>query len=270
AGQYTRLFDYLRTGREGAGHYAYYHSDVHFLGVEMRAYETPTRHEVWVELTAAQRDRLREAFYSSLSALPSGQFVLLESFLEHAAFGPHNPLNLGLEPGRVKVYVSGVPVPPTQAQRESAGRRCLGDLIRTKLLPLGCLLGGADESGRPCIARHARLDAYFGRAVPADQMAGSAGTAGAARVVVQPDFSVVVIGLNPTASAELAPFCERAAGRTVQGLLQLRITRAGVVNGVASGLSGEEIIERLQRHASVPVPANVLHDVREWAGWVRP
>jgi hypothetical protein len=51
--------------------------------------------------------------------------------------------------------------------------------------------------------------------------------------------------------------------------LQLRITRAGVVNAVASGLSGEEIVERLQRHASVPVPANVLHEVREWAGWVR-
>jgi len=264
AGQYTRLFDYLRTGRAAEGHYAYHHSDVLFLGVDVRAYETPQRHQGWLELTAAQRDRLRESIHSSFSALPMGQFVLLESFLEYATFGPHNPLNLGLEPGRVSVYVSSVSV-PASSQRAAAGRRCLTDLIRTKLLPLGCLLGAVDESGRLCIARHARLDAYFGRVVPPEQMAG----AGAARVVVQPDFSVVVIGLNPTASAELAPFCERVGGRSGQGLLQLRITRAAVVNAVASGLSGAEIVERLQRHSSVPIPANVLHEVREWTGWVR-
>jgi hypothetical protein len=269
AEQYTRLFDYLRTGRAGDGHYAYRHSDVNYLGVDVRAYETPPRHSGWVELTAAQRDRLREAFHSSLSSLPAGQFVQLESFLEHAAFGPFNPLNLGLEPGQVTLYVSGIPVPPTQAQREAAGRRCLGDQIRTKLLPLGCLLAGLDESGHPCIARHARLDAYFGREIPPEQMAGAMAAAGSARVVVQPDFSVVVIGLNPTASAELVPFCERVGGRSGQGLLQLRITRAAVVKAVAHGLSGEEIVARLQRHTSVPVPANVLHEVREWAGWVR-
>src|SRR5262249_7597361 len=162
------------TGRESDGHYAYYHSDLNFLGVEVQAYETLPRLSGWVELTAAQRDRLREAFYSSLSDLPAGQFVLLESFLEHATFGPYNPLNLGLERRRVTVYVSGVPVPPSQAQRAAAGRRCLGDLIRIKLLPLGCLLGGVDETGRPCIARHPRLDAYFGRKVSPEQMAGPA------------------------------------------------------------------------------------------------
>src|SRR5438045_2580267 len=80
AGQYLRLFDYLRTGRDSQGHYAYYHSDVLYLGVEVRAYETP-RHHAWVELTAAQRDRLREAFYSSLSTLSMDQFVVLEGFL---------------------------------------------------------------------------------------------------------------------------------------------------------------------------------------------
>ena len=33
------------------------------------------------------------------------------------------------------------------------------------------------------------------------------------RVVVQPDFSVILIGLNPAPVAELAPFCERVKGR---------------------------------------------------------
>src|SRR5262249_37405 len=124
---------------------------------------------------------------------------------------------------------------------------------------------GVGGEGGVGVARQGGVGGELGRGGPAEQMAG----AGAARVVVQPDFSVVVIGLNPTASAELAPFSERAGSRSGPGILQLRITRAGVINAVASGLSGEEIVERLQRHSSVPVPANVLHEVREWAGWVR-
>src|SRR5207253_896913 len=51
AQQYTRLFDYLRTGRESEGHYAYSYSDVQFLGVEVRAFETPQRNSAWIELT---------------------------------------------------------------------------------------------------------------------------------------------------------------------------------------------------------------------------
>ena len=88
-------------------------------------------------------------------------------------------------------------------------------------------------------------------------------------MLVQPDFSVIIIGSMPAAAAELAPFCERSGGRGVQGTMQLKITRPALVGAVAGGLSGKEIEERLTRHSSVPVPANVLHEVREWAGWVR-
>src|SRR5262249_13092488 len=146
AGQYARLFDYLRTGVAAAGHYAYHYSDTLFLGVDARAYEAPERHRGWVELTTAQRDRLREAFSSALAALPAGQYAGLDSFLAHATFGRHNPLGLGLEPRRVSVSLAGVPVPPTDAARQHAGRLALEELVRTRLLPLGCLQGAADEA----------------------------------------------------------------------------------------------------------------------------
>ncbi|MGH7226047.1 MAG: helicase-associated domain-containing protein, partial [Gemmataceae bacterium] len=49
----------------------------------------------------------------------------------------------------------------------------------------------------------------------------------------------------------------------------LRLTRASIVKAVMTGLSAEEILERLQHHGSTPLPSNVVHEVREWAGWVR-
>src|SRR5262249_55200572 len=65
-------------------------------------------------------------------------------------------------------------------------------------------------------------------------------------------------------------FCERVGGRSGSGTVQMKITRDSVVAAVSGGLGGAEILERLQRLASVPVPANVLREVREWADWVRP
>jgi hypothetical protein len=111
------------------------------------------------------------------------------------------------------------------------------------------------------------LDAYFGQQevkldLPDEPAAGP-------RVVVQPDFSIVIIGLNPTPAAELAPFCERVQGHAGQGVLVFKLTRDTVVKAVTHGLEPAEIVDRLQRHASNPVPANVLQEVREWCDWVR-
>jgi hypothetical protein len=36
-----------------------------------------------------------------------------------------------------------------------------------------------------------------------------------------------------------------------------------------TGLSSTAIVERLQRHCGTPLPGNVVHEVREWADWVR-
>ena len=86
---------------------------------------------------------------------------------------------------------------------------------------------------------------------------------------MQPDFSVIVIGLNPTAAAELAPFCVRAAPVGSPGAVLLKITRESVIRAVGNGLEPDEIVDRLRRHASHEVPANVLHEVRDWSRWVR-
>jgi Helicase conserved C-terminal domain len=88
-------------------------------------------------------------------------------------------------------------------------------------------------------------------------------------VVVQPDFSIVIIGPNPTPAAELAPFRERERRGGGHGAISLKLTRESVVRAVDRGTKPEEIVGRLKRLASNEVPANVLRQVLDWGGWVR-
>ena len=98
----------------------------------------------------------------------------------------------------------------------------LRDLIRKRLIPLGCVQAAIDADGNLCVARHRMFDLYFGREVAATELAGQAPRR--LRVVVQPDFSIIIIGLNPAPAAELLPFCEREK-RGGHGALTLRLTR---------------------------------------------
>ena len=118
-------------------------------------------------------------------------------------------------------------------------------------------------------ASHAsRLDLYFGRKIDLGRLGPACGPAG--RVVVQPDFSVIVIGLNPASVAELDPRSANARPRGGgQGATVLKITRESVVKAVSLGLKPAEIVARLTRHASNELPANVLREVKEWSNWVR-
>ena len=168
-----------------------------------------------------------------MTALKPGVFYRLDSVESHLAFAEHNPLNRGLAPDQVVVFWATRPVPPLEEQREEAGRLLLDGFVRRRLIPLGCVRAAIDGEGRIGIARQPRCDAYFGRKVARADLAPAA--TAAARVVVQPDFSVIVIGLNPAPAAELAPFCERTTQGGGQGAMVLKITRASVVKAVSQG-----------------------------------
>ena len=210
---------------------------------------------------------LRTALDQALAGLEPRVFYRLDTIGPHLAYGEHNPVNLGLAPDEVNVIRDERPVPPLEELREEAGRALIDGFVRRRLIPLGCVRAAIDAEGKVCVARERRLDAYFGREVAAAEMAPA--PAAGARVVVQPDFSVILIGPNPTAAAELAPFCERTTGGSSRGAMILKVTRDSVVRAVANGLEPGEIADRLRRHASHEVPANVLHEVRAWSSWVR-
>ncbi len=252
-----------------SGPWSGYVTDLTFLGEDFvaRPDKAKRTYVSYWSLRPADMLELRRHLDRAMSTLKPDEFHRLESIAAHLAFGPHNPLNLGTDPTQVAVFLAGHPVPPLPEKREAAGRILIESFIRRRLIPLGCVRAAIDDEGKVCVARHPRLDAYFGREVPRSEMAPTAD--GAARVVVQPDFSVIVIGPNPAAAAELAPFCERSTGGAGHGAMILKLTRDSVVKAVGHGLEPDEVVARLRRHASNEVPANVLHEVKQWSTWVR-
>jgi hypothetical protein len=244
-------------------------ADMRFLGEHVTVLRKVAgkRSPYYWDARAEDYQALRTSLDRALSGLKPGVFYRLDSVESHLAFGEHNPLNCGLDPDQVVVFWHTRQVPALEDQREEAGRLLIDSLLRRRLIPLGCVRVAIDEENVLCIAREPRCDAYFGRKLARPGQAPASEVA--ARVVVQPDFSVIVIGLNPATAADLAPFCERASQRGSPGALVLRITRESVVKAVSHGLEPAEIVDRLRRHASNEVPANVLREVREWSAWVR-
>jgi hypothetical protein len=269
--QYAAIYHTLRNATKSADpneYWGHQYDDGGFLGVPVSALPVKagsSRDDSWGSpLTPEQRRPLREALYAAFAELPVGVFHRLDNFAAHALFGPHNPLLLGRKPEEVQVRMVGRSLAPLEEQFYEAGRHLLGQMVSNRLVSLGCLQAGRDADGELLIARRPRLDVYFGHDAPAADVPETA-----TRVVVQPDFSVIVIGVDLAPVAELAAFSERIRERSGSGAVTLRITRASILRAATAGLSGDEILDRLQRHSSTPLPGNVVHEVREWASWVR-
>lgn len=191
----------------------------------------------------------------------------MEDLLGHLVFGEFNPLLLGRKSHEeVNVFVASRHVPPLFERREEVARSMLAALFHKRLIPLGCVQTAVTARHILCVARTPRLDAYFGRKPAAAETSTPAPSQ--TRVVVQPDFSIIVIGVDMAPAAELVPFCDREK-HGGHGALTLRLTRESLVRAVAQGMSPSEIIGRLQGVASNDVPANVLRQVSDWCGWVR-
>jgi hypothetical protein len=247
-------------------------SDARFLGANVvsvpveKGAPPPGR---W-DMRQERFEPLRRALDGIFSALPGDVFYLMEGFVAHAVYGECNPLLLGRKPAmnRVAVYGNGYFIPPLADRLEETARSLLLEFLGSRLIPLGCVRLALHEQGL-ALARDPRLDAYFGRRIVRETQAGAAATE--TKVIVQPDYSVVIIGTSHAPAAELLPFCERsssgsAAGR---GALVLKITRESVLQAIATGLPPAEILVRLKRHATHELPANVEREVEGWTGWIR-
>jgi hypothetical protein len=244
-------------------------ADMAFLGTHVTAVKSDKGRGLSYYSKATTNDHLalRARMDTALSVLEPGTFYPLDSIESHLVHDEHNPLNLGLPAEQVAVYWLNRPVVDRRAEREGVARQVIRAFVLERLVPFGAVRAAVDNEGRICIAREARYDGYFGRKIAEPHIAPSADAA--SRVVVQPDFSVVVIGVNPARAALLAPFCERTTRGGGQGAMVLKITRESVVRAVSNGLKPADIVARLERNSSNAVPGNVLRQVQEWSAWVR-
>jgi hypothetical protein len=272
--QYGRVYEHYRsTSKKKPSDfdydYDYSYGDSKFLGIPVSVSPlksgAPAYYSYYDDIKPEQRDALRLAIYKAFQALPVGVFHRWDSVLGHVSFEGHNPLTRGADPSTLHISIDRRQIPRLPEQVEQAGKTLLDTFLRLRLLPFDAVRAAVDAEGKLCIARLPRLDGYFGRPYKMDEDASVAKT----RVIVQPDFSVLVIGLDPSPAAEIAPFCERAGGQAGQGALTFKITRDSVIRAAGQGLTAQAIIGRLKKHASVDVPENVLREIHEWAGWVR-
>ena len=164
----------------------------------------------------------------------------MADFVEATARGPDNPLLLGTgDATEVEVRGCGRVVPPVQELYEEHGRQLAEDAIE-RFVRMGCLRLGREADGPLVLCRLPWLDVYFAKAEP------PADAATASRTIVQPDFSVIVIGIAPAAAADLALFCNRTQGQPGQGAITFRITKESVWRARSTGLTEADLLARLE------------------------
>jgi hypothetical protein len=81
---------------------------------------------------------------------------------------------------------------------------------------------------------------------------------------VQPNFEVIAYrqGLNPGLIGQFSRF---ARWSQVGAALEWKLTPDSIYRGLEGGLTPEQMLERLGRHSSRPLPAGVAEAVRTWA-----
>lgn len=219
----------------------------------------PSAHDV---VRKADPMELRRAVLAALSTLQVGTFYKFSSVMDHLTAPERNPLLLGRPIGQVLIVSDHYNVLlPLEEVVEAAARRVLTEFIDNRLYPLGCVRWGR-AGNELVIATTLYLPLYFDPTKPFPE----GGAAEKSRTIVQPDFSVLVIGLSPAPAAELAAFASRDRSSNTPGAITFRLTREDVMRGLHAGLSGDEMVARLEKHAATGVPANVRTQLLTWAG----
>lgn len=90
--------------------------------------------------------------------------------------------------------------------------------------------------------------------------------AGAAEIIVQPNFDVVFLGQAPGAEAALGRIAERVG--VAPGLV-FRLTRASILAAGEGGATAASVLATLGGLVSRPVPANVGREIAGWLAAVR-
>ena len=131
--------------------------------------------------------------------------------------------------------------------------------VRKRLYLLGIVDLGYDTNGHPVAMRLTRIGA---RVLGID--AGVSELSGLGRLIVTPDFEVVLFGEGD--DADLVHDLDRFTDRVKEGATrQFRIDDRSVHRGLVEGLTVARMSEILTGNARTPVPKNVLQSIRGWA-----
>jgi hypothetical protein len=202
---------------------------------------------------------LQQAF----SSVPSRTFIRVSDFAEYqAAIGSPLAAMAGASP-ETPAPDSDAPDFASEEAMEELWKSFLGVFLGRCLLSLGGAEAGLAEDGRPGFRVTDTGRRIMGLPREALLPEDAPGRSDAPPLVVQPNFEVVFLSPSAEAEAELGRFCERV-GRGI-GVL-FRISRPALQRAASAGIGPQQVISLLSRRSRNPLPANVEHEVRGWAG----
>lgn len=131
--------------------------------------------------------------------------------------------------------------------------------VRKRLYLLGIVDLGYDDQGHPVAMRLTRIGARVLGMIEAEPV-----HAGLGRLIVTPDFEVVLFGDGDDADLthDLDRFADRGQNRALR---QFKLTDRSVHRALVEGMTLTRMTDVLQLNSRTPVPQNVLHSIRDWS-----
>lgn|GEM_PF-2479238 len=228
------------------------------------AYETSDTSEFFPYTMPYYREpkglNLRDALTTAFAELTSG-FYPVASFLEHAArhANPFFALSRA-ETTELHRYIHLGGMDPRE-RFDALWRSALMGFLVSRMLIFGGARLGRLADGTLCFAV-TEIGQYLLGATARFEY----GDTGAADLVVQPNFDLVLLGTSPSLEAKLARIAERVG---VAPGLAFRITRASIVRAAESGLTADSVLATLRDASSKALPPNVQREVAGWMWSVR-
>jgi Helicase conserved C-terminal domain len=207
---------------------------------------------------------VRPALLLWLSTVGEADWVALDDLADHMSmlWPGWDEAALGLD----KRVISEVQSKDTRARSTSRRVRPTSEVAVLEAV----LLGPAYQLGLIRAAEEASSGRRVVQLAPLGRYVLALGTPPPARpafehfLFVQPNFEVIAYrqGLNPSLIGQFSRF---AKWSQVGAALEWKLTPDSIYRGLEGGLTPEQMLERLARHSSRPLPAGVAEAVRTWA-----
>jgi hypothetical protein len=141
---------------------------------------------------------------------------------------------------------------------EAEARTMLADFLFKRLIPIGGAELGRGH-GKSTVFRLNEIGRYY---IGATREFPTSGGAANGRVIVQPNFEIMILGSHLLAEADLAGICERTGAKS--GAV-FRVTRQSIQQALHQGATTDTILATLRRLSDRELPANVVTEIGGWS-----
>lgn len=141
---------------------------------------------------------------------------------------------------------------------ETEARTMLADFLFKRLIPLGGAELGCGH-GKSTGFRLNEIGRYY---IGATRKFPTSNRCTNGRVIVQPNFEIMILGSNLLAETNLAPICERTGAKS--GAV-FRITRQSIQQALRQGATTDSILATLRGLSDHDLPGNVVIEIGGWS-----